>query len=543
MDRPKLQDCKFFLEGSCKKGFSCPFRHSEEAKNTNKPCFKWLKQQCASESCPYRHEALHAEGSQQQAKPHPKPRPQQQPSPFDIMLKKQQKQQKKQQQQQQQPSPFDMLKKQQKQQKKQQQQQPPAFDMLKKQQKQQKKQQQQQPSPFDMLKKQQKQQKKQQQQQQQQQRKPPVSVPPPNEVHSPFAAPAFEKQGVVGYFWDMENCSVPRGANGFEIVQNIRRKVQSLVPGLQEKVFVAAGKFNMQFPQEVLAAVQRAGVRLAHSADPKRDSADWLLRDELDDFQNYHKPPGNFSITAATKCHEDNMLISFTFLAMVVLISGDSDFFRKMVMLKEQLHYTTCIIHNAAAKEEVKMAATHTIEWTSLCPTQVSKAPPPKAANSPAKSAKPAPKAGYYPPPPKSAKPPASKLHKGKDQGWREIETGEQANGWAVLPGAKKHKEKPGYPCDFCGNPFKNIDALREHQRDTSHLYRCKYCGDNSFVTLDGLSCHINDVHIDDGEATSDEDSDEEYECGFCDRSFNSIDALRQHQEDTNHLHMRALWG
>jgi len=335
MDRPKLQDCKFFLEGSCKKGFSCPFRHSEEAKNTNKPCFKWLKQQCASESCPYRHEALHAEGSQQQAKPHPKPRPQQQPSPFDIMLKKQQKQQKKQQQQQQQPSPFDMLKKQQKQQKKQQQQQPPAFDMLKKQQKQQKKQQQQQPSPFDMLKKQQKQQKKQQQQQQQQQRKPPVSVPPPNEVHSPFAAPAFEKQGVVGYFWDMENCSVPRGANGFEIVQNIRRKVQSLVPGLQEKVFVAAGKFNMQFPQEVLAAVQRAGVRLAHSADPKRDSADWLLRDELDDFQNYHKPPGNIS------WNENTLLIS-----LKIFSDGCSDLRRQRLLPKDGNAERTIALHH-----------------------------------------------------------------------------------------------------------------------------------------------------------------------------------------------------
>ena len=230
---------------------------------------------------------------------------------------------------------------------------------------------------------------------------------------------------------------------------------------------------------------------------------------------------------------------------MVVLISGDSDFFRKMVMLKEQSHYTTCIIHNAGAKEEVKMAATYTIEWESLCPTQASEAkpagffpPPPKAAK-PAGFFPPQPKAGFFPPP-KSAKPPAPKLHKGKAQGWASV-TGEQVR--AVHPGAKKHKEKPGYSCDFCGNPFKNIDALREHQRDTSHLYRCKYCGDNSFVTLDGLSCHINDVHIDDGEATSDEDSDEEYECGFCDRSFNSIDALRQHQEDTNHLHMRALWG
>ena len=64
MELPKhLEDCYFFITKGCAKGNSCPYQHSETAKNSGDTCAQWQASFC--QDCPHRHPSK------------PKPRPQQ----------------------------------------------------------------------------------------------------------------------------------------------------------------------------------------------------------------------------------------------------------------------------------------------------------------------------------------------------------------------------------------------------------------------------------------------------------------------------------
>ncbi|KAL4225004.1 hypothetical protein ACF0H5_015699 [Mactra antiquata] len=51
-------DCYFFYYQSCIKGSACPFRHVEEARGNEITCEDWLRHQCHTVPCPYRHMEL-----------------------------------------------------------------------------------------------------------------------------------------------------------------------------------------------------------------------------------------------------------------------------------------------------------------------------------------------------------------------------------------------------------------------------------------------------------------------------------------------------
>lgn len=55
-----IEDCYFFMTDSCAKGNTCPFRHSERARNTYEVCPEWsVKHTCSQADCGLRHSTFH----------------------------------------------------------------------------------------------------------------------------------------------------------------------------------------------------------------------------------------------------------------------------------------------------------------------------------------------------------------------------------------------------------------------------------------------------------------------------------------------------
>ncbi|KAI8320675.1 hypothetical protein GQ54DRAFT_209087 [Martensiomyces pterosporus] len=67
MDKGK-QDCHFFLHGSCRNGSSCPFRHSEGARNTEEICQSYAQTgACPLDDCGKRHTGAVGKGTKHPA--------------------------------------------------------------------------------------------------------------------------------------------------------------------------------------------------------------------------------------------------------------------------------------------------------------------------------------------------------------------------------------------------------------------------------------------------------------------------------------------
>jgi len=56
-----MDDCYYFLYSNCAKGVSCPFRHCEEAKESDMMCSQYENGQCTNQLCTKRHSNFHLE--------------------------------------------------------------------------------------------------------------------------------------------------------------------------------------------------------------------------------------------------------------------------------------------------------------------------------------------------------------------------------------------------------------------------------------------------------------------------------------------------
>jgi hypothetical protein len=147
-----------------------------------------------------------------------------------------------------------------------------------------------------------------------------------------------QELGLVSFFWDIENVPIPRGQKPFDIVQRIRQKLV-IEPGLQEADFSCYGNINI-IPQENQQSLHHANVRIVHVPDRKPGAADRQIMLELDRFERAHRPP-----------------------ATIVLISGDIDFVGKLSDLRHRARFHVIIIHNKPAKEELKATVNAHYPW------------------------------------------------------------------------------------------------------------------------------------------------------------------------------------
>jgi hypothetical protein len=167
------------------------------------------------------------------------------------------------------------------------------------------------------------------------------SVQLPSSVLSYSQYPKAQTQSsasIISIFWDLENVQIPRMQRPFDIVQRIRRML-IITPGLQEVGFTCYCDVNT-ISQANQLSLMNANVRISHVPDRKPNGVDRQILLDLDRFERTHRPP-----------------------ATIVLISGDIDFVGKLADLRHQAHFEVIIIHNKAAKQELKATVNAHYSW------------------------------------------------------------------------------------------------------------------------------------------------------------------------------------
>ena len=287
---------------------------------------------------------------------------------------------------------------------------------------------------------------------------------------------ATRQEGLISFFWDIENVPIPRAQKPFDIVQRIRQKLV-VNAGVREYNFTCYCN-STTISQENQLSLFHANVRIVHVPDRKPGAVDRQIMLELDRFERAHRPP-----------------------ATVVLISGDIDFVGKLSDLRHQAGFHVIVIHNKPAKTELKATVNAHYAWELF-----TEAP---AATS-------------------------NEFNARVSQPYRMSSTSSDGNLHAVepspprsIPTAKPRPPshpKPTHQCPKCTSEFDSVQALRQHQDAKDHLFECPIC-DETFVTLDGQTQHQKSK----GHFTP------EYICSGCNRRLTTWDGLFQHQQATGH--------
>jgi transcription elongation factor Elf1 len=383
--------------------------------------------------------------------------------------------------------------------------------------------------------------------------------PAPIVTDAPKPVPHNSDERIV-YFWDIENCAVPKGASAFEIVTRIR---ESVGKGKKETTFCCFTDVS-SLAKETLNSLDYGHVKLVHVPDRKPGAADKKILLELNQFERDCKPP-----------------------ATVVLISGDIDFIQHLIVLKG-LGYNVVVIHNRQAKPELKTIATKAYQWESFAKMNTNDKPsdspnnsnnaspakkkgegnnpkPTKAENNVSSNTKPSKADGNNTSNPKSkaennnsANPKPNKGNnntsnskpKGAKQqapnGNKQRDGAEKKNAGnkkAKAPGAGGKSKPDAFKCQVCNHTASSKKALKQHLT-TSHQYctncdkpfaspealhqhnttkhpRCPHCS-KTFQTPQAVQQHIEAKHPN-------------FECEVCNKSFASEDAWEQHKDSTEH--------
>jgi DNA-directed RNA polymerase subunit RPC12/RpoP len=298
--------------------------------------------------------------------------------------------------------------------------------------------------------------------------------------------PQARQEGLISFFWDIENVPIPKAQKPFDIVHRIRQKLVVEV-GLREYNFTCYCN-TTTISQENQLSLFHANVRINHVPDRKPGAVDRQIMLELDRFERAHRPP-----------------------ATIVLISGDIDFVGKLSDLRHQAGFHVIVIHNKPAKSELKATVNAHYPWELF--TQPEQQPVAGANR-------------IEPLIPELTRraPQSYRLNTPKpNDNLRQVEpspTRLSASAKARPVSTKKQL----HSCPKCTNEFESIQALRQHQEVKDHLFDCPIC-DECFTTLDGQTQH----------QKAKGHYEAEYICGQCSRRFAKFDSLYQHQQATGH--------
>ena len=166
---------------------------------------------------------------------------------------------------------------------------------------------------------------------------PSVTPPPP-----PPSVSSSAHQS-VSYYWDVENCPIPRRVDAFAVVQSVRQLIGE-TSACMERSFKAYCDPSTLSSEHRLA-LHEANVEVMDVPDRKPGAADRKLQLDLDRMTG-----GAGGMRGHT----------------IVLISGDVDFIQKLNDLRYQQGCTVVLIHNAQAKANLRATAHRAYEWTTF---------------------------------------------------------------------------------------------------------------------------------------------------------------------------------
>ncbi|TRY77194.1 hypothetical protein TCAL_10541 [Tigriopus californicus] len=158
---------------------------------------------------------------------------------------------------------------------------------------------------------------------------------PPEPTVSPSAS-----SDTVGVFWDIQNCSVPRGKSACKVVDRVREL--PWLRGKAEHEFVVVCDVT-QMHEDTLHELNQSQVCVQHVSAAKKNSADEKLRQNMNKFVDL-----------------------FGRRATLVVISGDTDFLGDLSDFRRRKGVTVVLLHNRQTNEFLLNVANVKIDFNAL---------------------------------------------------------------------------------------------------------------------------------------------------------------------------------
>ncbi|CAH1794385.1 unnamed protein product, partial [Owenia fusiformis] len=140
----------------------------------------------------------------------------------------------------------------------------------------------------------------------------------------------------IGVFWDIENCTVPRGKSALKVVQRIR---DYFFIGHREVEFMCVCDTSKE-SRDILQELNDAQVTVVHINATSKNAADDKLRQSLRRFSSSFPPP-----------------------ATVVLISGDVNFASELSDLRHRHNFDIVLLHRPLTRKALLATAHHCVEF------------------------------------------------------------------------------------------------------------------------------------------------------------------------------------
>jgi hypothetical protein len=318
-------------------------------------------------------------------------------------------------------------------------------------------------------------------------RHPPVSFNVSRSVQEPYSPSSYfphpkaeiqSSESIISIFWDLENIPIPRTQKPFDIVQRIRRTL-IITPGLQEVGFTCYCDVN-SISQANQLSLMHANVRISHVPDRNPNGVDRQILLDLDRFERTYRPP-----------------------ATVVLISGDIDFVGKLADLRYRAHFKVIVIHNKAAKQELKAAVNEHYSWDLFTSSHQYPSLVDAHSNRQFSSAPGAPSSEV-------SNYDYGSISSSKTPSWAQYSTSR------VISLLK---------CPQCSSQFEAETSLQQHQVAKQHLFDCSLCNEQFYTSTDLMQHQKNTRHRE----------TKQYTCAECHKSFCTLKSLEQHENATGH--------
>lgn len=143
----------------------------------------------------------------------------------------------------------------------------------------------------------------------------------------------------IGFFWDIENCQVPRGCSAIDVVSSLRAK---FLAGRREADFVVVCDVRKEQPNK-LQELNDAQVSLIHVCGTQKNAADEKLRQCMRRFGELHSAP-----------------------AALVLISGDINFAADLSDFRYRKNMDVILVHKQHTSSALIACATSHYNYSDI---------------------------------------------------------------------------------------------------------------------------------------------------------------------------------
>ncbi|CAL1525932.1 unnamed protein product [Lymnaea stagnalis] len=153
---------------------------------------------------------------------------------------------------------------------------------------------------------------------------------------------AIQEKELIGVFWDLQNCPVPRNKSAADIIERIRAKYILVDANNVEKCFYCITDVTKEH-KKTREAITSCGVDLLHMCSDKKNASDIIIDAKMREFYE------NFGAARAK----------------VILISSDVDFSQTLAYLKKRRCHVI-LLHRVNIKPELLHSVNESCSYEDL---------------------------------------------------------------------------------------------------------------------------------------------------------------------------------